>query len=177
MFTYTTETLNGTKYYTTTNARGTTTMIEESHGTVFVWVNKSAPKALQNIKKQSKQVQNLLAVMEADKAEEAAAAEKEAVQAAKAEIEDFNEWLMDAEFPEEGTTIKTYVEEIAAEDDGCFPEKLKDKDYLKSTILLTWIDWVDAGYEIPSNVAKILLAEGGHPVSSYTNELRMFAAA
>ena len=74
MFTYNTETLNGTKYYTTTNARGTTTMIEESHGTIFVWVNRSAPKALQDIKKQSKQLQSLLAVMEADKEEEAAAA-------------------------------------------------------------------------------------------------------
>ena len=72
MFTYNTETLSGITYYTTTNKRGTTTTIFEMVGTVFVMVNRSPAKALEDIKKQSKQVQNLLAVFEADKAEKAA---------------------------------------------------------------------------------------------------------
>ena len=65
MFTFTTETLSGITYYTTVNARGTSTMIFESFGTMFVQVNRSPAKALEDIKKPSKDVKNLLSVMEA----------------------------------------------------------------------------------------------------------------
>ena len=61
MFTYSIETINGKNFYT-----GTTTMIERTHGTIFVWINRSAPKALQDIARPSKQLKNLLAVFEAD---------------------------------------------------------------------------------------------------------------
>ena len=71
MFEYTTETLEGTTYYTTVNSRGTVTMMFELSGTVFVQVNSSPVKALEDIKKQSKQVKFLAEVMETKKAEEA----------------------------------------------------------------------------------------------------------
>lgn len=64
MFEFTTETLDGTTYYTTVNARGTTTMMFEMFGTVFVQVNRSPAKALEDIKKPSKDVKNLLSVFE-----------------------------------------------------------------------------------------------------------------
>ena len=65
MFNFTTETLDNTTFYTTTNARGTITMMFEMFGTVFVQVNSSPAKALQDIVKQSKDVKNLTLVMEA----------------------------------------------------------------------------------------------------------------
>lgn len=65
MFTFTKETLDGINYFTTVNASGTTTMIFEMYGTVFVQVNRSPAKALEDIKKPSKDVQNLMMVFEA----------------------------------------------------------------------------------------------------------------
>ena len=65
MFTFTKETLTGTNYYTTVNARGTTTMMFEMCGTVFVQTNRSPAKALQDIAKPSKQVKDLLSVFNA----------------------------------------------------------------------------------------------------------------
>lgn len=64
-FTYETEIIDGTHYITTTNARGTTTMMFEMFGTMFVQVNRSPAKALKDIAKQSKDVKNLLSVLEA----------------------------------------------------------------------------------------------------------------
>ena len=64
-FTYETEILDGIHYISTTNARGTTTTIFEMSGTIFVGVNRSPVKALVDIKKPSKDVKNLLTIMEA----------------------------------------------------------------------------------------------------------------
>ena len=65
MFEFTKETLDGTTYYATTNARGTTTMMFEMCGTVFVQVNRSPAKAMQDIAKPSKQVKDLLSAFNA----------------------------------------------------------------------------------------------------------------
>ena len=62
---YTTETLDGTAYFSTVNARGTSTMMFKMFGTTFVQVNNSPAKALEDIAKPSKQVKELLQVMEA----------------------------------------------------------------------------------------------------------------
>ena len=64
-FAYNTEILDGTHYIMTTNARGTTTMMFEMAGTMFVQVNSSPAQALKDIAKQSKDVKNLLSVLEA----------------------------------------------------------------------------------------------------------------
>jgi hypothetical protein len=65
MFTYEIEVLDETKYYATTNERGTTTIMFNMRGTTFVQVNRSAPKALADIKKPSNDVKNLIMVFEA----------------------------------------------------------------------------------------------------------------
>ena len=64
-FTYEASIIDGTHYIMTTNTRGTTTMMFEMCGTMFVQVNRSPAKALKDIVKQSKDVKNLLSVLEA----------------------------------------------------------------------------------------------------------------
>ena len=61
-FSFTTETLDNTTYFSTTTGKSTTTMFV-MNGTTFVAVNMSPPKALQDIAKQSKAVKNLLVAM------------------------------------------------------------------------------------------------------------------
>ena len=64
-FTYETSILDGTHYISTTNTRGTVTTMFEMFGTMFVQVNRSPAKALKDIAKPSKDVKNLLSVLEA----------------------------------------------------------------------------------------------------------------
>ena len=64
-FTYETSILDGTYYISTENARGTVTTMFEMCGTMFVQVNRSPAKALKDIVKPSKDVKNLLSVLEA----------------------------------------------------------------------------------------------------------------
>lgn len=63
MFNFTKETLDGITYFTTVNARGTSTMIFKMNDEIFVQVNRSPAKALCDIKKPSQDVKNLLTVM------------------------------------------------------------------------------------------------------------------
>jgi hypothetical protein len=65
MFTFTKETLDNTNYFSTTNARGTVTTMFKMGCTVFVQVNRSPAKAIQDIAKLSKDVKNLISVFEA----------------------------------------------------------------------------------------------------------------
>ena len=95
-------------------------------------------------------------------------------------IDDVAEWVMNGGWPEQETTLKTYIEEVLAADgegDHFLPEEFLDKENLKETILLAWADHLYSDQDIPSHVAKILLDEGTCSDSQWMDELREFAAA
>ena len=95
-------------------------------------------------------------------------------------IDDLAQWIMADGWPEPGTTLRTYVAEVAAtdgENDHFFPEELTDMEYLKEAILLVWADWLYSDQDIPPHVARILLDQGTCSGSRWMDELREFAAA
>lgn len=60
------EILDGTTYVSTENARGNIITVWSFFGTTFVQTNKSAPRALQDIARVSKDAQHLIAILDAE---------------------------------------------------------------------------------------------------------------
>lgn len=58
-----TEVLDGTTYFSAESARGNVTTVWDLFGTVFVQTNRSAPKAMADIAKPSKDVKAIVAYM------------------------------------------------------------------------------------------------------------------